>query len=142
MAREYPKLYLEGIRLFNEREFFECHDAIEELWTDTHTAERRFLQGLIQAAVALYHFGNENLGGARKMYHAAVEKLRPYAPHYWGLDLDKFLADLRFCFEDLLQAGGGYPAGITLREDRIPRIEFRPEPNGPASESARGSASS
>lgn len=122
MPDEYPPLYLEGIRLFNEREFFECHDAIEELWTDTHTEERRFLQGLIQAAVALYHFGNGNLGGARKMYHAAVDKLRPYAPTYWGLDLDQFLADLRHCFADLVEANDGYPTGVALREERIPRM--------------------
>jgi len=124
---EYPALYLEGIRLFNEREFFDCHDAFEELWTDTHTEERRFLQGLIQSAVGLYHFGNDNLGGARKMYLAAVDKLRPYAPRYWGLNLQKFLADLENCFRDLLTGRDGYPEGVTLPQDRIPRMDFDPD---------------
>jgi len=125
MPAEYPPQYLEGIRLFNEREFFECHDVFEELWTDTHGEERRFLQGLIQSAVGLYHFGNGNLGGARKMYHAAVEKLRPYAPEYWGLNLRKLLADLQHCFQELLDANDGYPAGVELRDERVPRMEFR-----------------
>ena len=125
MPAEYPPQYLQGIRLFNEQEFFECHDVIEELWTDTLGEERRFLQGLIQSAVALYHFGNGNLGGARKMYHAAVEKLQPYAPEYWDLDLQKLLADLEHCFQELLDENDGYPAGVALREERVPRMEFR-----------------
>lgn len=121
---DYPAHYLEGIRLFNEREFFECHDVLEELWTDTVGEERKFLQGLIQAAVGLFHFGNGNLGGARKMYHAAVEKLEPYGPEYWGLNLDKLRADLRDCFQELLDARDGYPAGVALKDDRVPRMEF------------------
>lgn len=124
MNQPYPSNYLEGLRLFNEREFFECHDVIEELWTDTVGEERRFLQGLIQAAVGLYHFGEENLGGARKMYLAAVDKLTPYAPHYWGLDLERFLADFRHCFAEVLEAKQGYPDGVVLKEDRIPRMHF------------------
>lgn len=84
---EYPEQYLEGIRLFNEEEFFECHDILEELWTETMGSERLFYQGLIQASVAMFHFGNENLGGARKLYHSSTEKLAPYAPCFMNLDL-------------------------------------------------------
>ena len=72
---EWPEKYVEGIRLFNEEEFFECHDVLEELWAETLGEDKKFLQGLIQASVALFHFGNENLGGARKLYHASLEKL-------------------------------------------------------------------
>ena len=126
MSDQYPELYREGIRLFNERDFFECHDVLEELWTGTHTEERRFLQGLIQAAVGLYHFGNGNLGGARKMYRAAVDKLKPYGQRYWGLNLQKLLAGLEDCFGDLLVARDGFPEGVALDEERIPRMEFDP----------------
>ena len=61
---ELPELYLKGIWLFNEGEFFDCHDELEELWTEIQGEERKYIQGLIQAAVALFHFGNGNLGGA------------------------------------------------------------------------------
>ena len=47
-------------------------------------AEKKFYQGLIQAAVALFHFGNENLGGARKLYQASREKLRPVSAVFSG----------------------------------------------------------
>jgi uncharacterized protein len=121
---EYPEKYLEGIRLFNEEDFFECHEVLEELWAETLGAEKKFYQGLIQAAVALFHFGNENLGGARKLYHAASEKLDPYRPRYQGLDVDKFLAEMKYCFQGLLESTQTYPAGVELMDDRIPRIQL------------------
>ncbi len=126
MSDEYPSQYTEGIRLFNAQEFFACHDVIEELWTETLGEKRRFYQGLIQAAVALYHFGNDNLGGARKLYGSSRKYLLQYGSSYMGIDLQKFLADYQFCFQEMLDAGGTYPDGVQLKPERIPRIEFNP----------------
>jgi predicted metal-dependent hydrolase len=72
---EYPEKYLEGIRLFNAEDFFECHDVLEELWSETLGEEKKFYQGLIQASVALFHFGNENqeLLEAENTYPTGVE---------------------------------------------------------------------
>ena len=125
MSTELPESYLKGIELFNEEEFFECHDVLEELWSEAVGEERKFLQGLIQAAVALFHFGNENLGGARKMCVTACEKLTPYGNTYMRLNLEKFLADFRDCFSELLEATETYPADIRLRDERIPRMELQ-----------------
>src|SRR5580700_943856 len=111
---DYPEKYLEGVRLFNEQEFFECHEVLEELWSETLGDEKKFYQGLIQAAVALFHFGNENLGGARKLYESTRTNLERYRPWYLGLDLDKFLADMKFCFQELLDSPQTYPAGVEL----------------------------
>ena len=38
----FPSQYLEGLELFNEQQFFECHDVLEELWSDVIGDERRF----------------------------------------------------------------------------------------------------
>ncbi len=120
----YPEKYLEGIRLFNEEDFFECHEVLEELWSETLGREKKFYQGLIQAAVALFHFGNENLGGARKLYQASREKLDPFRPLFQGLDVDKFLAEMKFCFQELLESAQMYPAGVELSDERIPTIQL------------------
>ncbi len=127
MQPPYPEKYLEGIRLFNEEEFFECHDELEELWSETLGEEKKFLQGLIQASVALFHFGNENLGGARKLCVSSLEKLEPYGERYMGIELGRFLADFRACFAELLAASGSYPQGVVLRDELVPRLEFDPE---------------
>jgi len=122
MSVEYPEKYLEGLRLFNEEEFFECHDVLEELWTEAPGDEKKFLQSLIQAAVALFHFGNENLGGARKLYESMRRNLEPYGDEYWGIDLAKFRSDMKHCFQELLEAGNVYPTGVQLIDERVPKI--------------------
>jgi len=122
MTEPYPEQYLQGLRLFNQEEFFECHDVLEELWSESPGEEQKFLQGLIQASVALFHFGNENLGGARKLYHAAREKLERYGDRYWGINLAQFLVDFQHCFQELLDAGETYPTTVVLLDERVPKI--------------------
>jgi predicted metal-dependent hydrolase len=112
----YDPLYLEGIKHFNECDFFESHELWEELWTDYRGESRKFYQGLIQAAVALYHFGNGNIRGARKLYHSARDYLRPYGPKHLGLDLEKFLAEFERCF-----------AEVAASTEQFPQIEVDPE---------------
>ncbi len=80
----YDPLYLGGIKHFNECDFFEAHEVWEELWTDYRGESRKFYQGLIQAAVALYHFGNGNIRGARKLYHSSRDYLRRTGRITWG----------------------------------------------------------
>ncbi|MEX0729130.1 MAG: DUF309 domain-containing protein [Planctomycetaceae bacterium] len=122
--QDLPEQYLKGLRLFNEEEFFECHDVLEELWAENQGAEKKFLQGLIQAAVALFHFGNENYGGARKLYESSTNYLTPYAPVCMGIDVEAFLRDMAVCFEELRNAGPDYPTDITLDDELVPKIHF------------------
>ena len=120
----HPPQYLEGLRLFNEQDFFECHDVLEELWSDIVGDERKFYQGLIQVAVALFHFGNGNLGGARKLYHSSRGYLEQYPSPYMDLDLESLLRDLQACFQELLDAGNSYPTDLVINEDLIPRVSL------------------
>ena len=125
MSDGYPPQYLEGLRLFNEEEFFEAHDVWEELWSESVGDQKRFLQGLIQASVSLFHFGNENFGGARKLYDSARAKLDPYRPGFLGVDLERFLADYQRCFQELLDHTERYPTDIQLRDELVPKISMR-----------------
>lgn len=120
---EYPDAYLEGLRLFNEEEFYECHDVLEELWADVEGGEKRYYQGLIQAAIALFHFGNENLGGARKLYTSSLKYLDEYGPAFMGIDLDRFRTDMATCFAELLEAGETYPEGVELQDELVPKFQ-------------------
>ena len=75
-----------GIRLFNNREFFECHEVLEEEWTPEQGERRLFLQSLIHVAVGLYHAGRGNRIGAVKQLRKALGKLEKYLPSYEGID--------------------------------------------------------
>ncbi len=128
-SAEYHPLYLKGIEYFNACEFFESHEAWEEYWADEQGPARKFLQGLIQAAVALHHFGNGNIRGAKKLYYGSRGYLAPYAPRYMGLDLKGFQAQMDRCFAELLVNADEYPR-LEIVPDLIPEIHLDPAPDG------------
>jgi predicted metal-dependent hydrolase len=119
----YNPLYLQGIEHFNACDFFEAHEAWEELWTDYHGPSRKFYQGLIQAAVALHHFGNGNIRGAKKLFLSCQAYLDPYRSVHEGLDLDKFLAQLTACFTEVMASTEEFPR-IDIDPERIPEIHL------------------
>ncbi len=79
--------YIKFFELFNERDFYECHEVLEDLWMETNGAERPFYQGLIQTATAFYHLENGNFGGARKLFTTGLGYLEPFADREMGFDL-------------------------------------------------------
>ena len=83
----HPDFYEQGIDLFNEGRFFECHEAWEEIWKRSDGEAKLFYQGLIQAAVAILHAQRGNLEGARSLHQKAREKLDPLADEHMGIAL-------------------------------------------------------
>lgn len=118
----------EGVWLFNEGEFFACHDVFEDLWSELVGPEKPFFQGLIHAAVCLYHFEGSNLSGARRMYSSFRAYVADFAPEFCGIDVARLQQDMEFCFEELLAVSSGYPHGLFLRLDRIPHIHYVASP--------------
>lgn len=83
-----------GIDCFNRRQFFTCHEVLEEIWLQEPERTRHFYQGLIQVAAAFHHFQNGNLRGAHSLMRAGAEKLRRYPPDHHGVDVAGLLAAL------------------------------------------------
>ena len=79
-------LLAEGIRLFNDGHYFECHEVLEEEWTPERGPRRLFLQALIHMAVGLYHAERGNPVGASRQLRKGSRKLAHYLPSYEGLD--------------------------------------------------------
>ena len=121
----YDPLYLAGIAYFNKCDFFEAHEVWEELWKNYSGDLRLFYKGLIQAAVALHHFGNGNIRGARKVYHSSRNYLEQYRPVCVGLDLERFLPQFDACFADVAASQEQFP-DIGIDPERIPEIELNP----------------
>ena len=123
---EYPELYLKGIEHFNVCDFYESHEVWEALWTDDQGPSRKFYQGLIQAAVALHHFGNGNIRGARKLYYSSRKYLEPYGPWHEGIDLDQFLSQFERCLAEVIASDEAFPE-IEIVPDLIPEIHLAPQ---------------
>jgi predicted metal-dependent hydrolase len=113
--------YLTGIELFNRGEFFEAHEVWEDLWQECDSADRRFYQALIQAAVAAYHWSRGNATGAKRLYHSGRKYMEPYRPVYRGLAVDVFwnamAAHLAGALGESNDAGAPVPV-ITLEPQR------------------------
>lgn len=75
-----------GLALFNAGRYFDAHEEWEHLWQECALADRRFVQSLIQAAVALYQWGKGNVTGARTQLARGRDKMAAYPPGYLGLD--------------------------------------------------------
>jgi len=119
----YHPLYLAGIVLFNRGDWFEAHEAWEDLWHESGPPQRRYYQGLIQAAVGLCHFHNGNLRGAVKLFHTSRDYMEPYRPTYLGLNVNAFWDQMQQCFGELLQG-----REVELDETLAPRIVLDPPP--------------
>lgn len=106
----YPHEYLEGIRLFNKGEYFECHEMVEDIWKRSEGLDQQHYQGIIQLAVALNHYQNGNFQGAMGLYGKACEKWDRLPANYMGLDL-KALREKADAFFGQVQKAGAHGMG-------------------------------
>src|SRR5262245_21246356 len=123
----YDPRYLGGILHFNARDSLEAHEVWEHLWLHGAGDERRFIHGLMQAAVALRHFGNGNLRGAVKLFPSAKNYMEPYGSPYLGLDSKAFCEQMTRCFSEVFAVKDGDPVP-PLDEALAPVIVLDPPP--------------
>ena len=83
-------LFREGLILFNAAQFFEAHEVLEDVWRAAPEPERKFLQGLIQIAVALHHHSTGNVIGCRSLLQRGLRNLAPYPDRHSRVELALF----------------------------------------------------
>lgn len=88
-----PEAFWQGVREFNQGEYYACHDTIEELWLEAAEPNKTFYQGILQLSVSLYHLHNENLRGAAILLGESIKRLQKYEPSYEGINVEDLLAD-------------------------------------------------
>ncbi|MBK5276178.1 MAG: DUF309 domain-containing protein [Desulfuromonadales bacterium] len=99
-----PGQLLQGIREFNNREWFECHETVEDLWIGEEGEIRDFYQGLIQIAIALHHWQNGNFGGALSLLKGGAGYLSRVSEQCQWVDVVGLIADagrMRAALEEL-----------------------------------------
>ncbi len=80
-----------GIELFNAREFYECHEVLEDAWMAETGPRKLFLQSIIHLAVGYYHLACGNRIGGMRQLRRAARKMQPYLPAYEGVDTGALL---------------------------------------------------
>lgn len=83
-----------GADLFDAGEFWEAHEAWEEVWQGEPRPIRSFYQGLIQIAAAYHHWAVKHRPrGVQLGIEKGIEKLAWYLPGYLDVDAAAMIAD-------------------------------------------------
>jgi len=111
-----------SVLLFNHHLFFEVHEVLEPQWMQEQGEIKKFLQGLIQIAVAFYHLERGNLVGTRSLLHEGLIKISPHSPTCLGVELRDFIAGLEECRQII--SGLSPETCKQFSPDAIPRIRL------------------
>lgn len=115
--------FKKGLELFNQGQYFECHEVIEELWLETDSKEpyRDLYKGVIQAAAAIYQFERGILSGALGLYLSSVGYLEIYQPVSLGINMTRLIEQIKVCFESL--ESWNHEEKLSLNRKLIPKID-------------------
>jgi predicted metal-dependent hydrolase len=86
--------YSRGIRLFNNAEFFDAHEALEDVWRAAPPENKKFLQGVVQVAVAFHHYSTGNRVGMRGVLERAIKNLAEPPGSFGQIELAGLLQSL------------------------------------------------
>jgi len=97
---EERRLYFEGIRLFNDGQFFEAHDTWEEAWHGVLDRRReQFYRALIQSAVTLELLRRGRAVGVRQVFVSSLELFKGLPGVFMGLNIPAHMAKVRHAIE-------------------------------------------
>ena len=112
----------EGIRLFNERQFFASHEVWEHFYQDTEAENKPFLEGLIQLAAAFRMFSDfgETKGPVRMIYQALI-RFENYQPAFLQIKVSE-LCQAAEAWAKAAEAAGAVPASTAMPKIALQRF--------------------
>lgn len=112
-----------GAALYNAGLYFETHELLEPVWMEQPKGpDRTVLQGIIQAAVGLYHFQHENWRGGIRVLGYGLSKAEAGRPAFHGLAMDGLLRGLTACREAARAVAAG--ERDTFPWEAVPPMHF------------------
>ena len=88
-----------ALNLFNNKKWYESHDAFEDIWNTVDGDERQVIQGILQVSVSQFHLSKGNLNGATILLGEGLGRIKTRTYINLGIDLKSFCK----CLEDLLR---------------------------------------
>ena len=98
-TKSFKDLYLKALILFNNHQWYEAHDAFEEIWNSVDGDERQVIQGILQVSVSQFHLSKGNLNGATILLGEGLGRIKTRTRINLGIDLESFCQ----CLENLLK---------------------------------------
>ena len=114
----------EGIRLFNEKKFFECHEIWEDFYQETEELHKPFLEGLIQLAAAFRLFCDfgEIQGSVRMIYQALI-RFENYQPSFLQVRVTE-LHQAAEAWAKATEVPGAMPSASSIPKIHLQRFSF------------------
>lgn len=117
-----PPELLRAIEQFNRREYFECHETLEDLWNAEPDIIRTLYKGILQVGVGCYHLLRGNYRGATIKLRTGADYLEPYAPDCLGVDVARLVADAKSLRAAIVATGPDRLADVDLA--LLPRVHL------------------
>jgi hypothetical protein len=95
----------EGLRLFNERKFFEAHEALEAAWLEETGKVRDLYRGILQVGVAYLHITRGNYDGAVKVYGRSLKWMKGWPNVCRGIGVEELRRDAERAIEEVKHLG-------------------------------------
>ena len=92
---EINTLFQAGLKLFNEKNFYDAHEKWEDLWSDYYLKDRLFIQGLIQLSVSFVHLERGNMNGAKSLLNKAIEKFQLFSGAHRNVNLESLVRQIK-----------------------------------------------
>ena len=100
-SKRFKESLQEAIDLFNNQEWYEAHDAFEDIWNDLVGDERQIIQGILQVSVSQFHLNKGNLNGAMILIGEGLGRIRNRVSKDLEIDLVLLCTSLETLLEKL-----------------------------------------
>lgn len=109
---------------FNRREYFECHETLENIWIVEPNPIRTLYKGILQVGVGCYHLLRHNYRGAIIKLQSGADYLEQFAPRCMGIDVQRLIADARRLRAALVALGPEH--FLEVDQSLIPEVHLTP----------------
>lgn len=122
MSGMHPRLK-DAVSLFNQQDYFNCHEILEEVWRESSTDDKHFYEGLIRLSTGLHlRFHRRIQQGAINLLTQGLMRLEQYQPTYLGVDVARLYKEVDEHLQNLKASKKAQPG--FLERWRTPRIYF------------------
>jgi predicted metal-dependent hydrolase len=114
----------EGIDLFNQSKFFQCHEVLESFYQETEQENKAILEGLIGLAAAFRLFCDfgEVKGTVRLIYQALI-RLENYQPVFLQIEV-KDLCEAAEAWAKAAETADAKPSVSNIPKIKVQRFKF------------------
>ena len=92
--KNFKNSFSNALKLFNDKKWYEAHDAFEEIWNTLDGDERQVVQGILQVSVSQFHLTKGNLNGATILLGEGLGRIKKRTKINLGIDLDSLCKNL------------------------------------------------